>query len=151
MSRRICWVERELWKVRYGWSRHNRDICEFTSDTGFLEISPSADGPGISPKCRGNPRAGHECTHGWPGSVPTGIWAPNLAPRSVKILSHGSPGAVSQKPMGQRVPAGISNDGSSRVLTGIPVGTHSEKWKNQYILHCKLPYNIRRTQNIAQP
>ena len=53
--------------------------------------------------------------------------------------------------MGQRVPAGISNDESSWVLTGTPAGTHIEKWKNQYILHCKLPYNIRRTQNIAKP
>jgi len=63
-------------------------------------------------------KAGHECTRGWPRSVPTGIWAPNFAPRSVKILSHGSPGAASQKPMGQRVPTGIANDGSLWVLTG---------------------------------
>jgi len=31
---------------------------------------------------------------------------------------------VGQKPMGQRVPTGIANDGSLRVLTGIPMGTH---------------------------
>jgi len=44
-----------------------------------------------------------------------------VSPGPVKIFS---PRAASQKPMGQRVPTGIFNDGSSWVLTGIPTGIH---------------------------
>ena len=44
---------------------------------------------------------------GDPDPYPRVFWALNVTPRSVKILSHGSPGAASQKPMGQRVLTGI--------------------------------------------
>ena len=64
---------------------------------------------------------------GDPDPYPRVFWVLNVTPGSVKIFSHGSPGAVSQKPMGQWVPTGIFNDGSSRVLTGIPTGIHIKK------------------------
>jgi hypothetical protein len=35
--------------------QHNPGTSEFISDMGFLKISPSADGQGISPKCKRNP------------------------------------------------------------------------------------------------
>jgi len=75
-----------------GWisSGHVPDIRDVSSQVRF-QISKSPD----------IHKAGHECTRGWPGSVPTGIWVPNVTPRSVKILSHGSPGSASQKPTGQ--------------------------------------------------
>jgi hypothetical protein len=64
---------------------------------------------------------------GDPDPYPRVFWAPNVTPGSVKIFSHGSPGAASQKPMGQWVPIGIFNNGSLRVLTGIPTGIHVKK------------------------
>jgi hypothetical protein len=37
---------------------------------------------------------------GDPDPYPRVFWVPNVTPGSVKILSHGSPGSVGQKPMG---------------------------------------------------
>ena len=64
---------------------------------------------------------------GDPDPYPQVFWALNVTPGSVKIFSHRSPGAMSQKPMGQWVPTGIFNDGSSQGLTGIPTGIHIKK------------------------
>jgi gag-polypeptide of LTR copia-type len=80
-----------------------------------------------SPKPKSKIRLGTSALVGNPDPYPRVFWAPNVTPGSVKIFSHGSPGAASQKPMGQRVPTGITNDRSSWVLTGIPMGTHIEK------------------------
>ena len=52
-------------------------------------------------------RLGTSALAGDPDPYPWVFWAPNVTPRSVKILSHGSPRAVSQKPVGQQVPTGI--------------------------------------------
>ena len=44
---------------------------------------------------------------GDPDLYPQVFWVPKVIPRSVKIFSHGSPGATSQKPTGPWVPMGI--------------------------------------------
>jgi hypothetical protein len=52
-------------------------------------------------------RLGMSALMGDPDPYPQVFCMPNVTPRSAKILSHGSPGAVSQKPVGQQVPIGI--------------------------------------------
>ena len=54
-----------------------------------------------------NLRLGTSALASDPDLYPRVFWVLNVTPRSVKILSHGSPGAASQKPMGQWVLIGV--------------------------------------------
>ena len=59
-------------------------------------------GAAVSEQDHHNIKAGHGCTLGLPGSLPTGIFRQKCIPGSAGILSHGSPGPTGILPTGHR-------------------------------------------------